>query len=442
MAQSKMLARMNREEKGFDLPPVRFIFVMSVLFLLFAGSVLYADGTVSILAKPHLEMTSEEQAWLETHRSMKIGITTDWPPFEYLDDNGTYAGLAADYLKVAADELGLQITFDSTALPWDKVLQRISSKELDAVPAVSVSDRRRSFMNFTKPYIVIPNVVFIRKGSPQMSSLDDLRGKKLACMQGWIVQELLTREHPEIRLSLNEHIEGLLGQVLMGTADAGIIDLATLSHYSKRHHLPDITIAFRSPYSMNLGMGFRQDWPIMAGLFQKVFDGMSKEQTALLRDKWVSEPIGSDETLRTVIRWMVILVLLVIGGFIWNIQLRKLVRARTGELEKEVEQNRRQSAALAESERKLRAIFNQTFQYTGLLSKDGRLLQANRTSIKFYGMDEESQVGRLFWETPWWSHDPAMQERLKQAIARVAAGGFDRFETTHVSLVDGLTHHI
>jgi len=452
MAQSKTLALLNREERGFDLVSADrgsdnhrlrlFVFVTCVFFLLFADSATFADGTISTPARSRLIMTSEEAVWLETHRELRIGITTDWPPFEYLDEKGVYTGLAADYLRIAADELGLKITFDSTTLPWDKVLQRIRDKELDAVPAVSISDQRRTFINFTAPYIVIPNVVFIRKGSPQVSSLAELHGKKLACMQGWIVHDLLAREHPEIRLSPNDHIEGLLGQVLMGTVDAGIIDLATLSHYSKQHHLSDVTIAFRSPYSMNLGMGFRQDWPIMAGLFQKVFDGMTKEQAAFLHDKWISEPLGNAETLRLALRWLFFLVLLVIGAVLWNIQLRKLVSGRTAELEKEVEQNRRQAVALAESERKLRAIFNQTFQYIGLLSKDGRLLQANRPTIDLDGTAEENLIGHPFWDTPWWNRTPVVQERLKKAIEHAATGGFDRFESTHVSPVDGIVRHI
>ena len=56
---------------------------------------------------------------------------------------------------------------------------------------------------------------------------------------------------------------------------------------------------------------------------------------------------------------------------------------------------------LAASEKRFRAIFDQTFQFIGLLSVDGTLLQANRTALKFAGVEENDVVGKLLWETPW-----------------------------------------
>nr|MBP7055843.1 PAS domain S-box protein [Candidatus Omnitrophota bacterium] len=42
-------------------------------------------------------------------------------------------------------------------------------------------------------------------------------------------------------------------------------------------------------------------------------------------------------------------------------------------------------------------------------------------------------------DTPWWEHSKAEQEKLRQAVDKVRAGGFARFETTHVAK-DGATH--
>ncbi|MDH3360396.1 MAG: PAS domain S-box protein, partial [Desulfobulbaceae bacterium] len=39
--------------------------------------------------------------------------------------------------------------------------------------------------------------------------------------------------------------------------------------------------------------------------------------------------------------------------------------------------------------------------------------------------------GKLFWETPWWSHSKKLQQKLKMAIKKAATGEFSRFETTH-----------
>ncbi|MBI2368500.1 MAG: PAS domain S-box protein [Deltaproteobacteria bacterium] len=94
-------------------------------------------------------------------------------------------------------------------------------------------------------------------------------------------------------------------------------------------------------------------------------------------------------------------------------------------------QRKRTEQALRESEFKFHGIFNQTFQFVGLLSPDGTLLEANQTALGFIGCKLSDVVGLSFWETPWWDVSPDVQNRLKEAIAEAAKGNFVRYETEH-----------
>ena len=94
-------------------------------------------------------------------------------------------------------------------------------------------------------------------------------------------------------------------------------------------------------------------------------------------------------------------------------------------------QHKRTDEALRESERRFHAIFDQTFQFVGLLSPDGTLLEANQTALKFRGLKRSDVVGRPFWETPWWDISRETQDRLKAAIAEAAQGKFVRYEVEH-----------
>lgn len=86
---------------------------------------------------------------------------------------------------------------------------------------------------------------------------------------------------------------------------------------------------------------------------------------------------------------------------------------------------------LRESERKARAIFDSSFELIGLLTPEGRLLEINRTAVEFASAQLSEVLGRLFWETPWWSHSAEMQDRLRTAVQTAAAGAVVRFEATH-----------
>lgn len=88
---------------------------------------------------------------------------------------------------------------------------------------------------------------------------------------------------------------------------------------------------------------------------------------------------------------------------------------------------------LQESEQTLRAILDQTFQFIGLLTPEGIVTAINKTALAFSGVSEEDVVRKPFWETPWWTHSPVLQEELRHAVARAAAGEFIRMETTHLA---------
>ncbi|MBD6617435.1 PAS domain S-box protein [Komarekiella sp. 'clone 1'] len=85
-------------------------------------------------------------------------------------------------------------------------------------------------------------------------------------------------------------------------------------------------------------------------------------------------------------------------------------------------------AALHESEKRFRAIFNGTFQFTGLLTPAGIVLEANQALLDFGGLQPEDIVGRPYWETRWWTISHETQNQLKVAIALAARGEFVRYE--------------
>jgi PAS domain S-box-containing protein len=87
-------------------------------------------------------------------------------------------------------------------------------------------------------------------------------------------------------------------------------------------------------------------------------------------------------------------------------------------------------SALTESDARLRALFNGTYEFIGLLSPDGTLLEANRAALEWIGREREEVIGLPFWETPWWSATPGGAEQVRQAVERAATGEFVRHEVT------------
>lgn len=96
---------------------------------------------------------------------------------------------------------------------------------------------------------------------------------------------------------------------------------------------------------------------------------------------------------------------------------------------KYVNERRVAELSLRDAERRFRAVFNQTFQFSGLLSPEGVVLEANQSAVDFAGGDLQTVREKHFWDTSWWSYSTEVQDQLKTAIGKAAKGEMVRFES-------------
>jgi len=96
---------------------------------------------------------------------------------------------------------------------------------------------------------------------------------------------------------------------------------------------------------------------------------------------------------------------------------------------RDVTARREAEKAIRDRESKVRAIFDSTFQFTGIMTPEGVLTDANRTALGFIGARLEDVINRPFWETPWWEGDEAGIKKVREAIRYAASGKFVRYES-------------
>lgn len=79
-------------------------------------------------------------------------------------------------------------------------------------------------------------------------------------------------------------------------------------------------------------------------------------------------------------------------------------------------------------ERRFEAIFNNTFQFTGLLDPDGTVLEANETALYFGGVEKADVIGKRLWETYWLQANEDGRETVQTAVAQARDGHLFRDE--------------
>jgi PAS domain S-box-containing protein len=112
----------------------------------------------------------------------------------------------------------------------------------------------------------------------------------------------------------------------------------------------------------------------------------------------------------------------------WQAHEIELIHELTARIYVRLERARAE-AALQSSEQKLRAIFDGTSVFFGLMTTDGTLLEANRAALEFAECAREEVIGRPFAETVWFKYTPQAMLTVKGAIERAAKGEFVSFES-------------
>ena len=101
------------------------------------------------------------------------------------------------------------------------------------------------------------------------------------------------------------------------------------------------------------------------------------------------------------------------------------MRALNDTLERKVETR---TAQLNLQEAQLRTMFETSYQLQGLLTLDGRVLEANARALQAMGVPLEDVRGRLLWDTAFWIDFPDVAAKIREAVGMVARGGTFREE--------------
>ncbi len=300
-------------------------------------------ATTAVPKAVKLELTDGEKAWLAEHKTMRLGIDNSYPPFEFMDENGVYSGIASEYVRLISKKLGVEMKV-VPGLLWAEVISGVISRDLDILPAATKTSIREAFLNFSKPYMAFPTVIITRDDHALVSGLFDLTGKSIAQTKGYSATTRVAAEHPRINQIQTDTPLEALRAVAVGKAEAAVMNLAVATYLIKKNNLNNLHVA--SPADLNLpGLSFavRKDWPEFIPILDKALASITPEEEIAIRSKWVAVSYKTGIDIMLALQIGGAGVVIVIIFVLWN---RRLSR--------EVKQRKQAEEALAAKEAQLR----------------------------------------------------------------------------------------
>ncbi len=133
--------------------------------------------------------------------TVRIGIFGDKPPFGFIDANGKNQGFDVYIAKrLAKDLLGDESKIEFVLLEPASRVEYLQTNKVDIVLAnFTVTEERKQKVDFANPYMKVSLGVVSPQAAP-ITSVDQLKGKKLIIIKGTTAETYFTKNHPEVEL--------------------------------------------------------------------------------------------------------------------------------------------------------------------------------------------------------------------------------------------------
>lgn len=240
----------------------------------------------AIFRRYNLTLTQQEQAYLQQNPMITLANDVDWAPFEFIDQQNQYQGLAAEYLKHISKMLKVEFqpVIDQ---PWPKVLQGMKQGAFDLLSCAVATPERLEYLNFTRPYLSFPMVFLTQKYHPFIADAQQMEHQTVAVTESYASHEYLEQHYPNIRLLLVDSVSEGIEVVLEGRAVAYVGNVAAISEQLKQLGGDlELKVSGQLEGRFELAMGVAKDNPVLLSIMQKSLDALSNTEKERIYNNW------------------------------------------------------------------------------------------------------------------------------------------------------------
>ncbi len=331
-------------------------------------------------------LTEKETQYLRNKDTILFISQTNYPPFEFVDQDGNSAGMCIELAKWIATTFGFKARFANVS--FQEAQRAVLSGKADVITSLFFSPKRAQKFGFTKVIFKVPASIFVAADRPDIKSIVDLNGKTIAMQQGDYAQEFLESQNIRFKVAWTKNFAEATDLVIAGKADAVIGDEQIVLYHVYSHQKTAYIKKVGKPLYIGRNcMAVKAGNPILQSILNKGV-ALAKSTGTLdqINRKWLGMRYGRHDSL-LVRYWPYLLsgagliLLLTLVVWIWNFQLRSLVGKRT--------------KALARSEGLLRTVLAASPVGIGLVYNRVSLGWHNQAMSDMLGYNSVEMKGEL-----------------------------------------------
>ncbi len=152
---------------------------------------------------------------------LTVGTNAEFPPFEYVGDDGQPDGFDVALIKAIGEKLGVQVEVEN--MEFDSLVASIGNKIDVAIAGMTVTEERKNSVDFSDAYYDALQYVIVPEGS-EIATFDDLAGKTIGVQLGTTGDFIASDDVDGASVSQYNKAVDAVNDLINGRVDCVIID--------------------------------------------------------------------------------------------------------------------------------------------------------------------------------------------------------------------------
>lgn len=151
---------------------------------------------------------------------LNVGTNAEFPPFEFVGDDGEPDGFDMALIKAIGEKLGVEVAVEN--MEFDSLVASIGSKIDVAIAGMTITDERKNMVDFSDEYYEAVQYVIVPADS-EIASAKDLEGKNIGVQLGTTGDFIVEGIKDATAAQYNKAVDAV-NDLRNGRVDAVIID--------------------------------------------------------------------------------------------------------------------------------------------------------------------------------------------------------------------------
>ncbi|MDX3926522.1 MAG: transporter substrate-binding domain-containing protein [Shinella sp.] len=181
---------------------------------------------------------------------LRFLTTVDFPPFNFIDQNGKLSGFHVDLVREICSELGITAKCQLQAVTFPELQDALKDGNGEAVVAgVAVTTELRKEFGFSRPFLRLPaRFAVLRKSAFPAESAAALAGKPVGVVAGTVHEAMIKAFFPDIKAVALPGRSETLAALKDGKVDAVFADGMQLAFWISGSDSAACCRLFDGPY--------------------------------------------------------------------------------------------------------------------------------------------------------------------------------------------------